>query len=321
MRPSLLPNMILTALRSLNYGDKSVSIFEIGNVFTDKCEQNEHIAGLRAGNANSRNWLNKQRKFDVYDVKGDLMAILSFYGINENSVKIDSKAPSYYHPSRSGAAYLGRKLIGYFGELHPKITKTFGISERVNCFEIVLESIENGKAKKKQFVDKVFPKIERDFAFIFNFGDNDFSGYVEDVAKMYCEKYNEVMWQIEEYTKFNVSMDSYVEQIEKYESWRVIKELYKSLFNHVKSYYTVRDLKYNNTEFDISKLIEENNKHIKYLGFDDPNKYVFGTNEQITKILDDGYKYEPENENTFYWDNAETLVVRVKNGRMSCKII
>jgi hypothetical protein len=163
--------------------------------------------------------------------------------------------------------------------------------------------------------------MNRDFAFIFNFGDNDFSGYVEDVAKMYCEKYNEVMWQIEEYTKFNVSMDSYVEQIEKYESWRVIKELYKSLFNHVKSYYTVRDLKYNNTEFDISKLIEENNKHIKYLGFDDPNKYVFGTNEQITKILDDGYKYEPENENTFYWDNAETLVVRVKNGRMTCKII
>ena len=99
------------------------------------------------------------------------MAILSFYGINENSLKIDNKAPSYYHPSRSGAAYLGRKLIGYFGELHPKITKTFGINERVNCFEIVLESIENGKSKKKQFVDKVFPKIERDFAFIFNLAD------------------------------------------------------------------------------------------------------------------------------------------------------
>ena len=69
------------------------------------------------------------------------------------------------------------------------------------------------------------------------------------------------------------------------------------------------------------KLIEETDKHIKYLGFDNTNNYVFGTNEQITKILDDGYKYDPQDENTFYWDNCETLVVRVKNGRMTCKII
>ncbi|MBE6446910.1 MAG: phenylalanine--tRNA ligase subunit beta [Alphaproteobacteria bacterium] len=171
MRPSLIPNMVLTALRSLNYGDKSVSIFEVGNVFTDKCEQLEHITGIRAGNSSSRNWLNKQRKFDIFDVKRDMFAVLSFYGIKENGVKIEKNVPTYYHPSRSGVVYIGRKLIGYFGELHPKVAKVFGLSERINCFEIIMSSIDGGKIKKKQFTDRVFPKIERDFAFVFNTSD------------------------------------------------------------------------------------------------------------------------------------------------------
>ena len=78
--------------------------------------------------------------------------------------------------------------------------------------------------------------MNHDFAFIFKFGDNDFSGYIEDVAKMYCEKYNEVMRQIEEFTEANDSPVLYIEHIKKYESLQIIKELYKSLFKHFNSY-------------------------------------------------------------------------------------
>ena len=190
----------------------------------------------------------------------------------------------------------------------------YGVEHAVNN-NFKTEDIEKNANKNCEFT------MNRDFAFIFKFSDNDFSGYIEDVAKMYCEKYNEVMRQIEELTEANVSPVLYTEQIEKYESLPIIKELYKSLFKHFNSYYTVKELKYNNTEFDMLKLIEETDEHIKYLGFDNPNNYVFGTNEQITKILDNKYKYDPKDENTFYWDNCETLGVRVKNGRMTYKII
>ncbi len=171
MRPSLIPNLLQTAVRSLNYGESSVGIFELGNVFFDNCEQQTQISGIRAGNANSSNWLNKKRKFDVFDAKADLCSVLSFYGLKEKNLKIEPKAPAYYHPSRSGTVILGKKVLGYFGELHPKINKIFGISERIVCFEVLIDAIENNKAKSKIYLNRVFPKIERDFSFIFKKGD------------------------------------------------------------------------------------------------------------------------------------------------------
>lgn len=165
--------------------------------------------------------------------------------------------------------------------------------------------------------------MNRDFAFIFNFGDNDFGGYIIEIAKMYCEKYNREMRMIEDYVRFNVpTISDNVDRVEKYESWRTIKEMFKSLYNYAKTYWKCDRLDYANTNLDMSKLIEEINNDIKYLEFDNPNQYVFGTNEQITKILDDGYKYDDKPiEETYYWNNGETLVIRVKNGRMTYKVI
>lgn len=168
MRPSLLPNLLKTAVLSLNYGEDNVSIFEIGHVFANDCDQKTHISGIRSGSASSRNWLNKKRNYDVFDVKADFFSVLSFYGINLKNLKIETNAPSYYHPSRSGSVYLGKKLLGWFGELHPKINKLFGISERIVAFEILPTVVELKKNRTKEYSNKVFPKIERDFSFIFN---------------------------------------------------------------------------------------------------------------------------------------------------------
>ncbi|MBO4405308.1 MAG: phenylalanine--tRNA ligase subunit beta [Alphaproteobacteria bacterium] len=174
MRPSLLPNLLKTAVLSLNYGEKSASIFEVGHVFADFCDQETHVSGIRVGAANSRNWLNKKRNYDVFDVKKDFFAILNFFGINIKNVKIEADVPSYYHPSRSGAVYLGRKLLGWFGELHPKINKLFGISERIMAFEVLPAINELKKKRKREYSNKIFPKIERDFSFIF--GEKDAVG-------------------------------------------------------------------------------------------------------------------------------------------------
>lgn len=62
---------------------------------------------------------------------------------------------------------MGKKLVGYFGEIHPKINKLFSINERVVCFEVFLNNITITQ-KKTAFNSKVFPKIERDFSFVFD---------------------------------------------------------------------------------------------------------------------------------------------------------
>ncbi len=168
MRPSLLPNLLKIAMLSLNYGDKSVSTFEIGHVFTDDCKQETHISGIRIGSSNSRNWRNKTRDYDLFDVKSDFCAVLNFYGINLKNLKIETDTPSYYHPSRSGSIYLGKRLLGWFGELHPKISKLYGFSGRIMAFEILPTIMEVKKNRTREYNKKIFPKIERDFSFTFN---------------------------------------------------------------------------------------------------------------------------------------------------------
>jgi phenylalanyl-tRNA synthetase beta chain len=60
----------------------------------------------------------------------------------------------------------GRKKLAYFGELHPKIEKLFGIREKIVCFETFPEQLPVSNARAT-FNGKIFPKIVRDFAFLF----------------------------------------------------------------------------------------------------------------------------------------------------------
>ncbi|MDR2766469.1 MAG: phenylalanine--tRNA ligase subunit beta [Holosporaceae bacterium] len=168
LRPSLIPNLLLTAKRSLNYGRSGVEICESGNVFQGDGKQELHISGLRAGLAHERNWLQKTRSVDVFDVKSDLLALLEYFGVKSKNVLMEFPAPSYYHPSRSGALVLGRRKFGYFGELHPKINKIFGMGEKVVCFELLCSSLLYSKSARNSYASKVFPKINRDFSFVFD---------------------------------------------------------------------------------------------------------------------------------------------------------
>ncbi|MDR1334216.1 MAG: phenylalanine--tRNA ligase subunit beta, partial [Holosporaceae bacterium] len=76
MRPCLLPTLLLSAKRALNYGQTNVKLCESGNIFYGECEQELNIAGICIGNVSERNWLSKNREVDVFDVKGDVLAIL-----------------------------------------------------------------------------------------------------------------------------------------------------------------------------------------------------------------------------------------------------
>lgn len=168
MRPSLIPSLIFAAKRSLSFGKDRIALFEVGHVFSGKCEQFQHISGIRIGPAEERNWLSKQRYFDVFDVKADMFAVFDYLGIDEKSLSIKvENLPEYYHPSRSGAVYISNEILGYFGELHPKINKLFSVNDRIICFEIVKQDLKRAE-RCVSFTSKVFPKINRDFSFMFN---------------------------------------------------------------------------------------------------------------------------------------------------------
>lgn len=109
------------------------------------------------------------RVLTAFDAKADALAVLQSLGITK--CDITTNAPTWYHPGRSGALTLGGKIIlGYFGELHPAIVKTFDISgSNVPAFEIFLDALPLPRAKgKARPALKIsdYQAVERDFAFI-----------------------------------------------------------------------------------------------------------------------------------------------------------
>ena len=174
MRPNLVVGLLQSYQKNYLRGFVDLSSFEIGKVFlgSSQDEQKQMIAGLRAGKNKEQNHYNDSRDFDVFDVKKDVYDCLEVFGLKPSSLHLSAEnAPKYYHPHRFGALKLGKNIVGYFGELHPKIAKIFDLKTNVNIFEIFSDNLpktvfETKSVQKKSFEMSDLQVIWRDFAFL-----------------------------------------------------------------------------------------------------------------------------------------------------------
>lgn len=170
MRPSLIPNLLSAVKRNQDRGIKDVQLFEVGPEFYSYTPNEQRLvaAGVRAGNITPRHFLETQRSVDVFDAKADALAGLTAADAPQN-LQVQAKAPSWYHPGKSGSFCLGKNVVAVFGEIHPMILKIFGIKTPVSAFEIYLDNIPHQRAKgKSQKLLKLSPlmPLTRDFAFV-----------------------------------------------------------------------------------------------------------------------------------------------------------
>lgn len=170
MRPSLVPNLLSAVKRNQDRGIKDVQLFEVGPEFYSLVpkEQRMVACGVRAGNFTPRHFLENVRSVDVFDAKADALDALYASDAPQN-MQVVRKAPSWYHPGRSGAFTLGKNVIAYFGEIHPQILKLFDIKTPVVAFEVYLDNVPQARAKSKAQkllkMSNLMP-LTRDFAFV-----------------------------------------------------------------------------------------------------------------------------------------------------------
>ena len=176
LRSSIFSNLIFYLKKNLDRDVKDISLFEIGPIFSGKKpgQQEIVISAIKSGMISRLNWIEKERKVDVFDAKRDVMQTLIETGLDDKNFHINSNAPNYYHPGKSGAIYQDSKSnnpVAFFGEIHPNINQKLQIkTEAIILFEIFLDKIELNKNKLKDQKNKYeysdFQKSERDFAFI-----------------------------------------------------------------------------------------------------------------------------------------------------------
>jgi phenylalanyl-tRNA synthetase beta chain len=174
MRPSLLPGLLSAAQRNLDRGASAVRLFEIGRRYLAG-EERLTLGLLLAGDKSQRSWASgKAVKFDVYDAKAEVMALLAAAGVATDSLMVmgfaGAEAGDHYHPGQSATLRMGPKnLLSAFGALHPATAKAFDLNGPVIAAEIYLDAIppkKSGGFMRAHYTPPALQAVIRDFAFL-----------------------------------------------------------------------------------------------------------------------------------------------------------
>ncbi|WP_158964589.1 phenylalanine--tRNA ligase subunit beta [Chachezhania sediminis] len=175
MRPALLPGLLQAAARNQARGFMDLALFEIGPAFHGGEPGEEHIliSGLLVGRTGPKDVHGASRPVDVFDVKADAEAVLAALGAPER-VQILRGAQDWWHPGRHGKICLGpKKVLGIFGELHPKVLDAMDIKGPAMAFTIWPDEVpmpRKSGATRSALGLHDLQAVERDFAFVVDAG-------------------------------------------------------------------------------------------------------------------------------------------------------
>ena len=176
LRSSLYSNLMISTKKNIHRNFEDLMLFEVGPVFKGNKpgEQSTMIGAIKTGKYSRKNWIEKERSFDVFDIKNDALRTLNEVGIDNSEITVSNRTKKWYHPGRSGLLSLGSAEgpeLAYFGEIHPSIIKKLDLrTDNVLGFEIFLDNIPESRKKireaKSQFIVSDYQKVFRDFAFV-----------------------------------------------------------------------------------------------------------------------------------------------------------
>jgi phenylalanyl-tRNA synthetase beta chain len=161
MRTTLLPGMLQVISHNYNRNLPKGAFFEIAVSYkkTDKKnslpKENKNLSIGMYGNE------------DFFSMKGIVELILNKARIDMQRVEYIRSSLPLYHPNRSAAVLVEGEEIGCFGEVHPKVCKTYDLPGKTYCGELDFEKIFELSDNDIKFEElPKYPGIQRDLAFL-----------------------------------------------------------------------------------------------------------------------------------------------------------
>ncbi|MFB3056332.1 MAG: phenylalanine--tRNA ligase subunit beta, partial [Ignavibacteriaceae bacterium] len=181
LRTSLLSGALSVVSRNLNKGEKNLALFEIGNVFNlyegrntvnsfeDYVEEEKFIFVL-TGKKTGREWYSEEKDYDFFDLKGIVNTFMEKISLdnvlNDSYYATSNRIYDYYFTKN-----IKDQVIGLGGKVKSSVLIQFDIDQDVYCFEINLGKLKEITVPGKSFRELLkYPKVIRDFAFIFDKG-------------------------------------------------------------------------------------------------------------------------------------------------------
>lgn len=169
LRTHLLPSLLKVIEKNINVGNKNLGLFEIGKIYYEKdgdfTEEEELIIGL-SGKIIEKSWIEKDKNYDFYTLKGVLEKLFQELNINEFIVlNIDNS--HIFHPTRYGKIIINNEIIGEIGEINDDLCKENNINQKVYVLRIEIDKLKKYASLKRDFKEiSKFPNLTFDLSIV-----------------------------------------------------------------------------------------------------------------------------------------------------------
>jgi len=174
LRTSLLPGLAANLRHAQRHQATRLLHFEVARVFEPGDgrlpAESYRLSIMLWGD--SQPWFQKGERFDFYDLKGFVEAVLGpLLGQLPTTVASQGalRPPAHMHPQRSALVVLGDRVVGYLGQLHPEVAERLGLEGEALHADLDVAEIGSLVAARgpSLAVDIArFPSVTRDLAVV-----------------------------------------------------------------------------------------------------------------------------------------------------------
>jgi phenylalanyl-tRNA synthetase beta chain len=188
LRTTLLPGLLATLARNLSRGQRDLALFEHGAVFPGGVrssaplpgvesrpddgtltallgavpEQPWHVAVALSGHREPRGWWGAGRPAVWADAVEAARRVAAASGV-ELTVRAGERAP--WHPGRCAELLAGDVVVGYAGELHPRVCAALELPARTSVMELDVDALPAAAVAVGPPIS-AFPPVLQDLALV-----------------------------------------------------------------------------------------------------------------------------------------------------------
>lgn len=175
LRTSLVPGALTVAQHNRSHGQKDLRMFEIGNIFRLRGEklgetlesfiEEERLLIVMSGSVVSAQYGSEHRDVDLFDLKGEVQALLSKFCLDKyRFISYDSASALI---ESALAVEINGTYAGFLGKVGKSIAQGFDIDDAVFVCELKITEFERGWVTEKKLKPLPrFPGVHRDLAFV-----------------------------------------------------------------------------------------------------------------------------------------------------------
>ncbi|MCX8106570.1 MAG: phenylalanine--tRNA ligase subunit beta [Ignavibacterium album] len=202
LRTSLLAGGLNSVKRNLNFGVKDMMLFEVGNVFSKKSDveinsfddisERQNLIIILSGRDEEKSWNTSEKYFDFYSLKGFVNSFIHKISLDNQLTDLyyssENEIYSYYYTKN-----YNNQVVGIGGKVKKDVLNKFDINQDVFVFELDLTALKQITPESRKYIEPPkYPKVIRDFAFIF-----DKKVQYLDVKNFILEKASKLLKKVE----------------------------------------------------------------------------------------------------------------------------